>query len=295
MITRREMLRSALAFGGAALFVPHVFGNAVIPQNRWFTERLRWSIAPQLYSFHRFSFVEAIAKTVACGANRVEIFGGQRFSRELDFVVGPDLLGAANRGNLNRVKDLLEENGIAPHAYGVCSGNRPDFEFAAEFHIPLVNISPQIPRMNEVSALAEEFRVNVGLHNHPRPNAHWSPEAVLEILANASSRVGSCADTGHWVRSGLCPLECVRKLRGRITGWHIKDVRVDGQNVYDVPFGHGEGKVAEMLEEFAANHTFEGIMPMSIEYESNWYNNQEEVAECIRYVDSVARRIVTRG
>ena len=291
MITRRQMLRGTLALGGAALFAPHLLGATVIPKDRWFTERLGWSIGPQLWSFNRFPFNEAIAMTIACGANRIEIFGGQRFSREenLNFTVGTDLLNPANRDNLNRVKDLLKENGVAPHAFGVVGGSRADFEFAAEFNIPLLNMSPQLRRMDEVSALAEEYRINVGLHNHPYPNAHWSPAAVLRILRDTSMRVGACADTTHWVRSGLDPVECIQKLRGRITGWHICDIDENGT---DVPLGQGVGQVDAMLREFAT-HEFTGVMPFSIEFEANWYNNQEDVAECIRYFDAVARDIVT--
>ena len=290
MITRREMLRSTLALGGAALFAPHLFANAVIPQNRWFTERLGWSIGPQLFSFNRFPFDEAIKMTMACGTNRIEIFGGQRFSRELDFQVGPGLLNSANRDNLQRVKDLLEENGCAAHAYGVCGGSRGDFDFAAEFKIPLVNIGPggNLERMDEIGNIAEEYGVTVGLHNHPRPNAFWSPEIVLELLKDASPRLGACADTGHWMRSRLCPLECVKKLKGRITGFHLKDLN---QSNRDVPFGQGNGKVAEILKEFAT-HDHKGIMPFSIEYEADWDSNQPHVAECVRYFDSIAREIV---
>jgi len=294
MITRREMLRGSLALGGAALFAPHLFAAAVIPKNRWFTERLGWSIGPQLFSFNRFSFLESIQFTVACGTNRCEAFGGQRFSPDIATHVGPDLLRPENRDTLRRVKDLLEENGCAIHAYGVCGGGRADFEFAAEFNIPLVNIGPggNLNRMGEIDRLAEEYGCNVGLHNHPRPNEFWSPELVLELLKDTSPRMGACADTGHWIRSGLDPLECVRKLKGRITGFHVKDLVRDGNNITYVPFGQGEGKVAEILKEFAT-HDVRGPVPFSVEYETNWYNNQAEVAECVRFFDATARQIVT--
>ena len=36
--------------------------------------------------------------------------------------------------------------------------------------------------------------------------------------------MGSCADIGHWVRSGLQPVECVKILKGRIMSSHMKDL-----------------------------------------------------------------------
>jgi sugar phosphate isomerase/epimerase len=42
--------------------------------------------------------------------------------------------------------------------------------------------------------------------------------------AGRGKRIGACCDTGHWVRSGLHPVECLKKLEGRILGFHLKDV-----------------------------------------------------------------------
>src|SRR5438477_8441116 len=33
---------------------------------------------------------------------------------------------------------------------------------------------------------------------------------VLSVVKDWDLRIGACADTGHWVRSGLTPLECYR-------------------------------------------------------------------------------------
>ena len=293
MITRREMLRGSLALGGAALFAPHLFSAFTIPTNRWYTTELGWSIGPQIYSFHRFPFDEALKLTVACGANHVEIFPGQRISANTEGTVGPDLL--TNRANLRRVKELLAENGCSVHAIGVCPADRRHFEFAAEFNAPVLTSNPDPGEIERVDRLTEEFRICVGIHNHPRPHRWYNPDIVVERLKDASPRIGACADTGHWFRSGLNPLECVKKLKGRLISFHLEDVRRrdDGSFDGDVVHGQGEVGIAEILKEFATheNH-FDFKVPFSIEYEADWYNNQPKVAECVRFFDATAREIV---
>jgi len=287
------MLTGSLALGGAALFAPHLFSAFTIPANRWYTTQLGWSIGPQLWSFNRFPFDEALKMTIASGANSVEAITGQRISANTEDRLSPDML--TNRANLRRVKELLSEHGCSIHAIGVAPADRRHFELAAELNIPVITSNPDPAGIEAVDRLTEEFGICVAIHNHPRPHRWYSPEIVLERLQDASPRIGACADIGHWFRSGLDPLECVKKLKGRIISFHLEDVirRADGSFDGDVVYGQGEVGVAEILKEFATHDTNFGFkVPLSIEYEADWYNNQPKVAECVRFVDATAREIV---
>ena len=290
MITRREMLRSSLALGGAALFAPHLLAAVTIPENRKFTEQLGWTIGPQIYSFNRFPFDEALKLVAACGTPHFEVFVGQKVSKDSNVSVGPDLLKPENSDALKRVKDLLAETGCIMHAVGVCGSDKAFFDFAAEFKIPLLNTEPNFRTLGDVSKRADEYKINVGLHNHPSPSPYWNPDIVLEQMKDLGPRVGVCCDTGHWLRSGLNPLECVKKLKGRITGFHIKDLKKNGDNYdADCPLGQGEVGIAEILKEIA---TYNIKIPFSIEYEAAWNNNQPKVAECVKFFDATAKEIV---
>ena len=291
MITRREMLRGSLALSGAALFAPHLFSAVPIPENRQYTEQLGWTIGPQIYSFNRFPFDEALKMIVACGTPHFEVFVGQKVSKDINVAVGPDLLKPENSEVLKKVKDLLAETGCIMHAVGVCGSSRPFFDFAAEFKIPLLNTEPNARELENVNKLADEYKINVGLHNHPKPSYYWDPDVVLGHLKDLGPRMGANCDTGHWLRSGLNPLECIKKLKGRITGFHIKDLkkREDGNFDADAPFGQGVVGIAEIMKE-VATHSIK--VPFSIEYEAAWDSNQPKVAECIRFFDATAREIV---
>jgi sugar phosphate isomerase/epimerase len=54
--------------------------------------------------------------------------------------------------------------------------------------------------------------------------------------------MGACADVGHWMRSGLDPLECIKKLDGHIICLHFKDLNKMGPDAHDVPWGTGVGQ-----------------------------------------------------
>ena len=301
MITRREMLRGTLALGGAALFAPHLFSAVTIPENRRYTEQLGWSIGPQIYSFNRFPFDEALKMVAACGTPHFEVFVGQKVSKDIDVRIGPDLMKPENSEALKRVKDLLAGTGCTMHAVGVCGSDKAHFDFAAEFKIPLLNTEPNARDIEAISRRADEYKIRVGLHNHPYSSYYWSPDVVLNHLKDAGPLVGACCDTGHWLRSKmnpqanftLSPLECIKKLKGKIVGFHIKDLkqREDGGLDVDAPLGQGTVGIAEILKEFAT-HKSDFKIPFSIEYEAAWDANQPKVAESVQFFDATAKEIV---
>ena len=297
MITRREMLRNTLALGGTALLAPHLFdphllAAVAVPENRKFAEQLGWKIGPQIYSFRHFPFDEALKLVAACGVTSFEQYAGQRISKDIAVNIGPHLLQPEHKDTLKKVKDLLAESGCTIHAFGVGKGEKAEFDFAAEMNIPLITPEPGFDKIAEVSKLAEEYKINVGLHNHPKPSAYWDPEVVLAQLKNASPRVGACCDTGHWLRSGLNPLECVKKLKGRIVGFHIKDLKKDGDKFdADCVLGQGDVGIVEILKEVASQN-IRGPLPFSIEFEADWANNQPKVLECVKFFDATVKQIV---
>ncbi len=291
MTTRRDMLRGTALLAGAA-----VFGSASAftqeerrPRDRgpWqnaiYARMLNWRIGPQFFSFNRFSFEESIQKCKATGARSFEIFQGQRLFKDKDGGIGVGI----SKENMKLVKAMIAEAGVVPHAMGVCGAGRGDFDFAAELGMTCINSEPGFNQLEEISNLADEYKISVGLHNHPKDSIYWNPDTVLEQLKNCGSRIGACCDTGHWLRSGLDPLECVKKLRGKIVSFHIKDLD-NGHR--DVPLGKGECKIADILKELA-DARFQGNF--SIEYESDWDNNVPQITEGVQFFNAVAKEIVT--
>jgi sugar phosphate isomerase/epimerase len=145
---------------------------------------------------------------------------------------------------------------------------------------------PKFDAFDAIDKLCEEYKINVALHDHPKPSPYWNPDTVLKVCKDHSKRIGACCDTGHWMRSDLNPVECLRKLEGRIISFHVKDLNEFGPKAHDVPWGTGRGDIKGILTEVKR----QGIKPVfSMEYEHRF--TMPELAECVAYFDKVAAEL----
>jgi len=110
----------------------------------------------------------------------------------------------------------------------------------------------------------------------------WDPNYIAQLVKGRDRRIGACADTGHWARSGVKPLEGLAILRGRIISSHLKDLNEFGKpDAHDVPYGSGVCDIRACLTALKAQG-FKGNI--AIEYEYNWDNSVPDVAKCIEFV-----------
>lgn len=254
----------------------------------------RWRLGTQTYTFRLFTLFEAIDKAKALGLKYVECFPGQALSPDQKDVsfghwAAPEVL--------DQVKRKLAENDIAVQCYGVVVPKdeaewRQIFEFCRLMGIETITAEPrQAEEFKLLDKLTQEYDIKLAVHNHPKrendPNyIYWSPDKVLERIEGCNPLVGVCADTGHWARSGLDPVECVKKLRGRIISFHLKDLNKSAPDAHDVHWGEGVCNIKGVLAELKKQN-FTGAF--SIEYEHNWENNMPDLAECIKYFRSAAK------
>jgi sugar phosphate isomerase/epimerase len=245
-------------------------------------------IGCQAWTFNRFSVFEAIEKTAATGAKTIEFFPGQKLSAEQKDVkfshdAAPEVW--------EKVKGKLKEHGITPVAYGVVglakdeAASRKVFEFAKFFGIRVIN-TESVDAIDTFEKLVKEYDIKVGFHDHPkRPDKPeyrmWDPNYILEVCKDRDARIGSCADTGHWVRSGLKVVDCLQILKGRIVSSHLKDLHAPLPSGHDVPYGTGVSDVPAILNEFAAQGF---VGPISVEYEYKQEDNLAEAKQCIEFV-----------
>jgi sugar phosphate isomerase/epimerase len=256
-----------------------------IPDSCWING---FAIGCQAYTFNRFTAFEAIEKTAAAGARTIEFYPGQKLSpaepeTKLDH--------NASAETLAKVKAKLAEHGVAAVAYGVVglskdeAESRKVFEFCKTLGIGVIN-TESTDSIDTFEKLVKEYDRKVGFHNHPKRDDNpdykvWNPDYVLELVKDRDPRIGACADTGHWMRSGLKPLDCLRILKGRVVSSHLKDLNGFEKGAHDVPYGTGAADMPALLAELKAQG-FDG--PASIEYEHNWTSSLPEVAKCVEFV-----------
>jgi len=159
------------------------------------------------------------------------------------------------------------------------------FEFAKTMGLYAIT-TESVDALDTIEKLVKEYDIKVAIHNHPKqannPNYKvWDPKYVLAMVKDRDARIGSCADTGHWLRSGLKPVECLRILKGRVISSHMKDLKEMAPEAHDVPFGTGVADIPAILTELKAQH-FAGNI--SLEYEYHWENSTPECGQCIGFV-----------
>ena len=240
-----------------------------------------WEVGIQLWSFRMFTLEEALRKSDSAGVRAVEAISGMRIGAGITENFGIAMSPAARA----KVKELLQQYNIRIRATGVISPtSREDwqkvFELAKEFNMSYVTSEPRKSLWDMIDSMAGAYKIPVAIHEHARPNPYWHPDSVLAVIKNHPN-IRACADIGHWARSGLDPVECLKKLEGHILGGHLKDIKVfNDTRAGDTPVTKGVISYPPIFEELA-RQKFSGML--SIEQESNWYNSLPDITNTVRY------------
>jgi sugar phosphate isomerase/epimerase len=167
--------------------------------------------------------------------------------------------------------------------------SRKTFEFAKEMGMEFLVAEPPVGAYDMVEKLCNEYQISLAVHNHPQPSPYWSPDVFLERSKGRGPRIGVCADTGHWCRSNLEPVEQLKRLQGRVVSFHLKDVDTFGEKKAEcAPWGTGKGRIREILVEMK-RQGFKGVF--AIEYEPYKPENFELVRQCAAYFEKVAAEL----
>jgi len=265
-----------------------------VAQKKTAADKLGWTVAVHSYTFKNFTIFDAIDKTAETGAKHMSVSGGvgMMVDGKLTRVPTPTLSDA----DFAAIQARMKAKGIHPKFVnmGVVkptadeAESRKIFEAAKKFGIDVLVAEPEtgkkmenLPKvMDVVEKLAKEYNIKVAIHNHPKPSFYWDPETVLAAVKGRSPLLGACADTGHWIRSGLDPVECIKKLKGRVIALHFKDLNDKAPKAHDVPWGTGVGNTKGVMQELK-RQGFKGAF--CVEYEHNWDNSVPEIAQCVKF------------
>ncbi len=246
-----------------------------------------WKIGVQAYSFRNGSFFQAVDLVRGLGLKYIEAYPGQPIGGgvkgTMDYHMDP-----ATR---QKVLDYLQKQGVTMISYGVVDARsaadwKKIFDFAKAMHLPGIVSEPRDNQISMVSSLADQYHINVAIHDEPRPDHYWTPDSVLAVLPLAGKRVGDCADIGHWAYSGLNVVDCLKKMEGRIMELHFKDVgnQEPSPGETNVVWGTGHADIEGALKELLRQH-FKGML--IIEYENNPTANLPQIRQSLDYYHQV--------
>lgn len=249
-----------------------------------------WKLAIQAWTFRNFTFTEALNKVDSCGVKYVEAFPTQEIGGGIDGKMDYNM----NASTRQKILDLLHKKGKVLVSYGVVSPKTDNewvqlFQFAKAMHIQNIVSEPKEEQIPLISRLCDEYEIYVAIHNHPKPSHYWNPDVVLAAIKGSSARMGVCADVGHWIRSGLDPIECLKKLEGHVIEFHMKDLNEKGvRGAHDLPWGTGISNIAAIMQEMKRQN-FKGVI--SIEYEYGWDNNVPMVKASAAYFNKTVKKL----
>ncbi len=200
-----------------------------------------WKLGVALWSFHTVSFPEELAKADSAGVEYVEGFTFGKAGAELK----DSLIMTLSPTGIEKLNSLVEKRGLRMESMYITGGKtidrwKKDFDLAKQLHLTYVTAEPPIHMWDSVDSLAGVYSIKVALHNHWKGmSAYWSPDSVLAALKNHPN-FGACPDLGHYPKSGINPVEALKKLEGRILAIHLKDIAgYNNPKLQDVPLGQG--------------------------------------------------------
>lgn len=244
------------------------------------SEKLGMKLSLQCWTFNRPSFFETVDKAVGLGVKYLEMYPGQLLKPGSKERVGRNM----NDATIAEIKKkLADAGGLKLVAYGVDgvptdeAGARKTFEWAKKMGIEVLVTET---RPNEVhDKLCQEYQIKMALHNHPKT---WPPDEVLRACKDKSKWIGSCSDTGYWMRADFVPVDTFKKLEGRVLHLHFKDLNEFGKG-HDVVWGTGRGNMKGMLAELK-RQGYKGYLSIEFEY-GDLKHLDANLPKCVEFFD----------
>ena len=270
-------------------------------------DKLGWYLGIQAFSFFRTTLFDTIDKAKELGIAGIEIIPFQRVSPERSKVFTNQTMTPEV---IEEIKAKLKDADIAKVSFGVADLTNDEtkcrqvFDLAKALGCKTITSEPPADALELVDSLCQEYGINVAIHNHPEPSLYWDPEKVAEALEGRSERMGVCADTSHWLRSGIDPLKALKKLEGRILTLHFGDVNTEAlealrkeheggesknmmqaiNKVPNVVWGTGGGDIEAWLAELKRQN-FKGVFSIESFFELDPDQAATNVAQCVAYFE----------
>jgi sugar phosphate isomerase/epimerase len=210
-----------------------------------------WRFGVALWTFHNVNFPQALDKVDSTGLKYIEPntfhSAGPEFKDSMILQLSP--------GGIEKLKSLVAQKGLQVESIYIVGGPTiqswvKQFDIAKAFGAQYVTTEPPLNMWNSIDSLAGAYGMKVAIHQHWKGTSpYWNPDTTLMALKDHPN-FAVCADLGHWPKSGIDPLDAVKKLNGHIIGVHFKDIAAyNDPTLKDVITGTGVIKFPEIFDE----------------------------------------------
>lgn len=271
--TRRDFLAAGAATTAAFSLQGSLFAAPKRKDRDDTPEKIDWKgfkMGIQSYTMRGFKLEKAIEE-----CKKMQLFYWESYKDHLPVTTVP--------GEVAKQKELLDANGIKLLAYGVLDFKddetkaREYFDYAKAVGIETLSANPE---KNEATfklldKLVEEYQINIAIHNHGPKARYDKIDDVVNAVKDHHPRIGACVDTGHYLRSGESPVEAIERLKGRVYGCHLKDVKET--QIFKI-LGEGDLDVLGCLKALKAQD-YQHVL--ALEYEEHPENPVPDLEICL--------------
>jgi len=236
----------------------------------------------QSYSLRAFGIDGALEKIEELELHFVELF-------RMHYPPIPDPLKIAE------MNAKLRKHDLSISAHGVQSftkdhqKNKAFFEFAKKAGIRNISANPEKDSFESLNRLVAEYDIRIAIHNHGPGALYDAPLDALKAVAGYDKRIGFCADLGHYIRSGVDPVEVIYQLGDRLYGVHLKDFAEQKKKTEGVIIGRGHLDVEGVFKALK-KIGFPADGALSLEYEENPKDPMEDIRACLNVAAEAAQR-----
>ena len=242
-----------------------------------------WKLGVALWTFHTFSFPESLIKADSSGLKYIE---PNTFAK-----AGPELKDSMilklSPSGIEKLKALIEKQGLTTESLYIVGDStieswKKQFDIAKMLGVKFVTTEPPIKMWDSIDSLAGVYGIKVAIHEHWKgTSAYWNPDTVLMAI-KGHPNFGACADLGHWPKSGIDPVEAVKKLSGHIISLHLKDISAfNDPTLKDVPVGKGVVNFPAVFAELKKQN-FQGNIYIEMDIEE-LPSNLPSVIQTVKY------------
>ena len=250
-----------------------------------------WKFGVALWTFHTFNFPESLDKVDSAGIKYIEPNTFHKAGPELK----DSLILQLSPAGIEKLKSLISKKGLKCESIYIVGDSTIDswvkqFNIARQFGVKYVTTEPPLNMWDSIDSLAGAYGMKVAIHDHWRGFSHyWNPDTTLMAM-KGHPNFGVCADLGHWPKSGINPLEAVKKLSGHIIGVHLKDIAAyNNTALKDVPVGTGVVEFPAIFEELKKQN-FNGYIYIERDAEDQ-PSNLPSVIQTVKYYNGQVSKL----
>ena len=250
-----------------------------------------WKLGVAMYTFHTVFFPEAIDKVDSAGIHIIEGMTFHRSGRALK----DSAISQLSPSGIKQIKKIADDKKVKIESVYIGGGKtvaswKKEFEIAKQLGAKFVTAEPPVGMWDSIDSLAGVYGMKVAIHEHWKGvSAYWHPDSVLAAI-KGHPNFGACADLGHWPKSGIDPVEGVKKLSGHIIAIHLKDIaEFNNPKIQDVTVGTGVVNFPAVFAELK-KQGFRGNIYIERDAETK-PSNLPSVIETVKYYNREVKKL----